>query len=236
MSILFMINNSEHPKSLIIHKTEHGSENKQQIAKPSQKCHVVRPSSQDHPRVYCSTKPKCWTARNEDPAAFHILPSCQHGKVTLFMLMCCCHPSSLVPLFPGAVWLNWSLFQNPSQHRDPSLQLLNTRAVTTVELECGCKSCFALSVLYLFSPSSVHVKLITDPVSCAVPNALQNEYSSIPNHSLLLKIDVCHCMRHFPLVIFCNFLWNGSLYQFPTWQFYMKNAHCSQQILILTMF
>lgn len=101
-------------------------------------------------------------------------------------------------------------------------------------------------LLCLFSPPSAHIRLITHPVSCAVPNALQKEQSSIPNHSLLLKIDGCHWTRHFPLVIFCtlararNFLWNGNLYPeaswFPAWQFSMKNAHCSQQILILTMF
>lgn len=147
--------------------------------------------------MYCSTKPKCWTARNGNPAAFHILLSCQHGKVALLMPIGCSHLFSPEHPFTGAVRLNRSTFLNPSQHSDHSLQLFNIRAVTTVKLESGCKSCldglWALSVpLCVLSPSRAHIRLIAYPVSCAVPNAPQNEQRSIPNHSLLLKIDVCH--------------------------------------------
>lgn len=63
ISILFMKNNWEYPKSLVIlttvtHGSSHRSENKKQITKPFWKYHVIlRPSNQNYSKVKCFAAP-----------------------------------------------------------------------------------------------------------------------------------------------------------------------------------
>lgn len=198
ISVLFMNNNWPCPKSLVIlttvtHGSNHRSENKERITEPFWQCHMIlRPSNQNYSEVKYFAAPNQSVGVPEMGILLHFTSS---SHVNMEGWHCCCLHAAVIcsprSLSTRAAWVKGVTDRSVSV---PANTVIIYFSCLTEErwLQCNWKVVASLALMFSehrasccarsFSPLSTRIRLINYPVSCVAPDAVQNEWGSIPDH------------------------------------------------------